>query len=157
MWHFLRPYHRIFMWLSFSPQGEKKRLPPVGGNLCCSRSQAAKVALMLLGLGGCTTLSPLQEVKTKCLSQFLYRWSWVLPVLPLFGFVYVLCSQGLSEVPVTAFVTHETKTGPCPKISAELCRIFTVLISANPPCRYIAIILHQYKKKLLIQLKSLIK
>lgn len=48
----------------------------------------------------------------------------------------------------------KNKTGSC---RDELYRIFTVLISAISPWRYIAIILHQYEKLSLIEMKSLVK
>lgn len=58
------------MWTSISSEGGKKRLP--WGNLCCSGSRAAKVTLMLLGLGGCTSLQPSpRDEKKVCLRSYI--------------------------------------------------------------------------------------
>lgn len=83
--------------------------------------------------------------KKVCLSSYIgeaeFYWCCCYLFLPVYYVLRVcLRSQWV------AFVTDKTKTGPCPKNSAELYRIFIVLISANSPRRCIAIILHQYEK-----------
>lgn len=111
-------------------------------NTCGSGSHAAKVTLILLGLWGSTILQPSPRWEKNSLSQFLYRWSWVLLVFILFGFACALSISLMSQC--VAFVT-KAKLAPVLK-TAEMYGIFTVLISENSLCRDIAIVLHLYEQ-----------
>lgn len=91
-------------------KGKKKRLPSVRGNLCCSRSHASKVTLMLLRLEGAQTYSPLQEVKIKvCLSSYIgeAEFDWCYLVLAGY-YILRLCLRSRCVV----FVTGKTKVVP---------------------------------------------
>lgn len=146
MWHFLHLISQDFHMDQYLIWRGKKRLSLVRGNLLlqkpCSKSYSDAA-----GPGRMHYPTALSKSEKKvCLSSYIGEAEFYWCCHRLFLSMYYVLRVCLRSQCV-AFVTDKTKSVPCPKTSADLYRIFTVLISSNSPCKYIVIILHEYEKK----------
>lgn len=108
----------------------------------CSKSYSDAAGLWRMHYP--TALS--KSEKKVCLSSYIGEAEFYWCCHRLFLSMYYVLRVCLRSQCV-AFVTDKAKSIPCPKTSADLYRICTVLISSNSPCKYIVIILHEYEKK----------